>query len=283
MAEAKTGSLSLEKPIYIRRWNDHQRVQHLVLVLSMALLFITGFPIKFSNAPWAPFIMRLFGGFGNMLLAHKVGAVLLMLDGVYHLVYLLAYWRKYGPTWDMIPRVKDFKDAVQHGLYLVGLTEEGPKFDRYSYLEKFEYLAIFWGMPIMVVTGLALWFPGVAGSFLPRWVLDAFRIVHSNEALIALIALVFGHFFVVHFRPDVFPNNPVWLTGKIPLHLMAEEHPLELERMDLKKLGISPEEVHHLPGNKWSYNIPLIITEIMIYTAITAALLSVFVPLLLFK
>ncbi len=263
---------------YVERWNVHQRLQHFLLMLSVCVLVLTGFPIKYADAPWALLVVRLFGGFENLFHTHLAGAVLLFVVAVYHVVYLLFAWRRHGWSWDMVPGLKDIRDALQHGLFLLGLAKERPKFGRYSYLEKFEYLAVFWGLVVMGGSGLVLWFPGVAVNWLPRWVIDALRVVHSNEAFVAILALVFGHFFAVHFNPAVFPQNPVWFTGKIPLRLMAEEHPLELRR--LQEQGVVKAEVQHRES-RWSYSIPLIVVELILYLTIMGALLYVFVPLLL--
>lgn len=57
---------------------------------------------------------------------------------------------------------------------------EGAQFDRYSYKEKFDYWAVFWGMFIMVGSGLIMWFPDIAARVLPGWAIDAGRIAHKG-------------------------------------------------------------------------------------------------------
>ncbi len=268
----------------VQRWNIQHRLQHGTLALSMIGLLGTGLPIKYSYTGWAPTVFKLLGGFHSTLIIHKVSASLLVFVSAWHLFYLLIGWRKWGISLAMVPTLKDVKDAGDHGLFLLGLKDHPPQYDRYSYLEKFEYLAIFWGMVVMGLSGFALWFPVTFASVVPRWGLDLLRIIHSNEAFVALISLAFGHFFFAHFSPQVFPSSPVWYSGELPLSHYYEEHPLEVERMVEKGL-ISKEEVHHA---KHSHSLKLAgwrrivgVVELLIYSAIFYWMLVTFIPLLL--
>ncbi|MCP4800922.1 MAG: hypothetical protein GY893_13340, partial [bacterium] len=33
------------------------------------------------------------------------------------------------------------------------------------------------------------------------------------------------HMYATVFNPDVYPMNPSWITGSMPLHMYKEEHP----------------------------------------------------------
>ncbi|BDG62032.1 formate dehydrogenase subunit gamma [Caldinitratiruptor microaerophilus] len=284
---APAGALARPEEIFVERWNLQHRLQHLALAVSMVGLLTTGLSIKYAYTGWAPRVIALLGGFRSTLVLHKASAVLLILVALYHLGFLLYHWRRGQVTWSMRPTRKDALDAVHHALYLLGLRRDPPRFDRYSYLEKFEYLAIFWGMVVMGLSGLALWFPEVAGRLAGRWVLDALRVVHSNEAFVALLSLAFGHFFMAHFHPAVFPSSPVWYSGRISLAHLAEEHPLELER--LAEAGRLPsgwvealgrpagDPCHRLRG----WRRALGVVELVIYSAIFYYLLLTFIPMLL--
>lgn len=262
----------------VERWNIHQRVQHFLLMGSVATLCLTGFPIKYANAMWSGWVIRAIGGFQNLLLVHKAAAVILGATGVYHLGYLIAAGLRYGFKPTCLFNFRDLKDALQHYGYLLGLAKDPPRYGRYSYIEKFEYFAVLWGMVVMGGSGLVLWFPQVAARWLPRWAIDAIRVVHSNEAFLAILALVFGHFFMVHLKPEVFPTNPSWFTGRIPLHLLAEEHPLELEELGLAEHAEAHGAYH---ASRWSRSRTLIYFELAIYGLIVFVLLAVFFPLLL--
>jgi cytochrome b subunit of formate dehydrogenase len=268
------------KTPYYQRWNLQHRLQHIVLFVSMFGLILSGLAIKYSTMAWAQLMFRMTGGFHHNLILHKVSASLLVLVSLWHLGYLLSAWmreKSHPKTWAMMPTLDDAKHVWQHMLYLLNLRKEPPAYDRYTYLEKFEYLSIFWGMMVMGLTGFSLWFPARAAAFVPRLWLDAFRILHGNEALVATIALVYGHFFTVHFNPGVFPTSKVWINGKIPLEHMLEEHPLEYQRLvekgELPALLAGAQE-HALPvWRRW-----LGVVELVIYSAIFYYMLITFLP-----
>ncbi len=270
------GEQTASVPREIERWNIHHRLQHLGLFISVSILIVTGFSMKFPDAPPAMLTMRLLGGIRNTLYVHLAAAVMMVATGLYHIGYLVWYVRRHGPTWDMLPRFQDFKDAFHHGLYLLGIRDDRPRFGRYSYLEKFEYLAVFWGFIFMGGSGLVLWFPEVAAYALPRWAISALRVVHSNEAFIALLSLAYGHFFFVHFDPEVFPGSKVWLTGKMSVARMWHEHPLEAEALGL--LHVPPE-----PPRRWFGLSPaaFVWVQILLYAAISIIVLLWVLPELL--
>lgn len=263
----------------IERWNVHQRLQHVLLLISVSGLVLTGFPIKYYTQSWAKTATLMVGGFERLFGIHLSMAVLLFLTSGYHLLYLLAYWRKVGPSWAMVPGWRDLRDGWHHALHLIGIRRRPPHFGRYTYLEKFEYLAVVWGMVFMGGSGLILWFPVKAAALLPAWGLETVRVIHSNEAFIAMLALAFGHFFSVHFHPAVFPNNEVWLTGRISLARLAEEHPAELEHLVAAgKISAAEAEAatsHHEPHRPF-----LLWLELAAYAGVFVWLLITFVPML---
>jgi len=273
--------VSSTKPAFYQRWNLQHRLQHFFLFVSMFGLIITGMAIKYHYVAWAQFTFRVFGGFHMNLIIHKASATLLVIVSVWHLVYLLVTWAKeksHPKTWAMMPSLNDARDLWHHALHLLQLRKEPPQFGRYTYLEKFEYLSIFWGMIVMGLTGFSLWFPAAAAGFVPRWILDMFRIVHANEALVAVIALVYGHFFTVHFNPAVFPTSPVWFSGKISLEHMMEEHPLEYQKL-VEKGELPPMDPKAAHGHKlplWRKGLAAV--ELVIYSAIFYYMLIAFIP-----
>ena len=277
-AQHKPAHAADHQPKTYQRWNRQHRLQHMVLFISMFGLMLSGLAIKFHKLAWAQLMFRLTGGFQNNLLLHKASATLLIGVSVYHVGYLLIQWTRLrtGPKdWAMMPGPNDLRDAWHHVLYLMQIRKEPPQYDRYTYLEKFEYLSIIWGMVIMGGTGLALWFPTVAASYVPRVFLDAFRIFHANEAVVATIALVYGHFFTVHLNPGVFPSSSVWYSGKISLEHMLEEHPVEYQRLVAK--GELPEMTYH-EHKITGWRRGLAAFEMLIYSAIFYYMLITFLP-----
>jgi len=81
-----------------------------------------------------------------------------------------------------------------------------------------------------VGTGLVLWFETGFMQFFPKEWVDIAKEMHSDEAMLATLAIVVWHFFNAHFTPDKFPMNPVFWHGMTTLGDMLDEHPAELAR-----------------------------------------------------
>ena len=143
---------------------------------------------------------------------------------VWHLVYLFS---KRGKSFlrDIFPSVGDFRQFFQTMAYDLGLRREPPRFGRFSYIEKAEYWALVWGTVVMTVTGLSLWFGTVTENVLEVGALGVMLVIHFYEAILACLAILIWHFYSTIFNPPVYPNNPSWYTGKMPLEMYCEEHP----------------------------------------------------------
>jgi len=263
-------------PDTLERFNKSQRIQHLILLVSILMLTLTGFPIKYSQSEGARFVVSLFGNFDNMFRVHLTAAVMMIFSAILHVIWLVKMFKNSGPKWSMVPTFKDVRDGYQHGLYLLGIRKERPQYGRYTYLEKFEYLAVIYGILLMGFSGFILWFPTISAIFMPRWVIEMFRIAHSNEAVVCFLAVVLGHFFWVHFNPDVFPSSLVWINGKIPKHHLREEHPLEYEQ--LTEIYEDVEHRHEEAPSPFANSLTLMLIELCIYISLFVFLLSVFVP-----
>jgi cytochrome b subunit of formate dehydrogenase len=157
------------------------------------------------------------------------------------LVSLLVLKRPF-PT-HMLPGFQDLKDFIQDMKYYVGLTDEKPQFGRFSYREKFDYWAVFWGITIMVGGGLVLMFPVEAAKILPGWAIPFALVAHSDEAVLAVGWILIVHMYFAHLHPLVFPMNKSIFTGKVPVHQYREEHALEYAQiMTAANLPLVPAE-----------------------------------------
>lgn len=221
---------------YIQRFNVLERTTHALVVTSFLGLVLTGVPLRFAYAPWAAPLMSLLGGPLAAGIIHRIcGAVTFGYFGM-HLIMVLNRWRKaehklaflWGPR-SMVPQPKDLFDVVAQFKWFLGMGPR-PKFDRYSYMEKFDYMGVFWGVAIIGSSGLLLWFPTFFAKFLPGWIFNIATIVHGDEALLAFGFIFTIHFFNVHFRPEKFPIDLVIFTGRAREEYYKEEHPLEYER-----------------------------------------------------
>jgi cytochrome b subunit of formate dehydrogenase len=221
---------------YVRRFKTSQMWLHVSIILSFLLLAVTGLPLKFATAPWAPGLMRYLGGPEVASWLHRFAAIVTFGYFAVHLSMLfrdivLNKQRGYFWGWrSMTPQLKDVQDLWANLKYFLYLGPR-PELDRWAYWEKFDYLAVFWGVGMIGVSGLMLWFPDFFTRFLPGWALNAAYIIHSDEALLATGFIFLFHFFHTHLRPESFPMDPVIFTGSMPLHRFKEERPLEYERM----------------------------------------------------
>jgi len=220
---------------------------HVTVIISFLGLSLTGLPLKFSDQAWAKTLMSFYGGVHYAGLIHRGCAILTF----YY--FLGALWmsidflfirkdvkgnvlqRMFGPE-SLMPNLRDAKD-------LFGMIKwfffRGPKpsFDRWTYWEKFDFIAVFWGMFAIGGSGLMLWFPEFFGQFLPGWLLNVATIVHSDEALLATGFIFTVHFFNTHGRPEKFPMDFVIFNGEISKEELMEERGDQWKRYE--ELGIT--------------------------------------------
>jgi cytochrome b subunit of formate dehydrogenase len=206
------------------------RLQHFGLLASTLILIVTGLPLRYAETAWAHTFFGWIGGVRVTAPIHHFAAALLILVGTFHMGYITLTREGRRELLALLPRPKDFGDLFRNLAYFVGLRRRGPQFDRFSYVEKFDYWAVYWGIVIMISSGLLLWFPEVVMRHLPKYVMDIAKVVHSDEALLAAISIVIWHFYNAHFNPEWFPMNWTWLTGHISTEHMLKHHPLEYER-----------------------------------------------------
>jgi len=211
------------------RFDGHIRLQHALMIVSFVTLALTGWPLKSAAVGTSSGFVQALGGQAALAVIHRCAGALLIFVTFYHLIYLFVRWRRGEISTDMIPGIKDAKDLGGNVLFYLGLRRERPKFGKYTYYEKFDYWAIFWGVPIMAITGLVLWFPEIAARLLPGDFITLAFIAHSDEALLAILAIFLWHFYNQHLRPAVFPMSWVWITGRITGEALYDEHRLTYE------------------------------------------------------
>jgi len=220
-----------------RRFTKFQRTMHLIMLLSFFVLALTGMSLKFSYMGWARFVTNFLGGFHTMGVLHRIGGIALFV------IFGLHFWdvwrkkRAKKKSWlgmlsgsdTMMFTLTDLKQAGQSIRWFFGLGER-PKYGRYTYWEKFDYFAVFWGVFIIGSTGLVLWFPEFFTYILPGWSVNVATIIHSDEALLAVGFIFTIHFFNTHFRPDKFPMDPVIFTGRVTVDELKYDKPAEYEQ-----------------------------------------------------
>lgn len=209
------------------RMSKLQRRQHFTLLTSFILLVLTGFALKYPES----FLGLVFINETVRSYLHRIAGTVLIAVSVYHVFYMIRYKEGRKLVLDLLPTYEDALDIRDVLLYYLGLSEKKPEFRRFSYAEKMEYWALVWGTIVMAVTGLMAWFKVPVGNLLPRWTIDVGLTVHFYEAILATLAILVWHFYMVMFDPDVYPMNWAWYDGKMTLEQYREEHALDGETL----------------------------------------------------
>jgi len=253
---------------YYFRFSLGQRYLHGLLIAIFLGLAATGMSLRFSDTRWAREFAHAIGGFHALLFLHKFCAVLLTAGFLFHIgeVFYRGLIRGergffWGPT-SLVPQPKDLFDLYRHFKWFFWLGPK-PRFDHYTYWEKFDYWAVFWGMAIIGVSGYMLWFGPFFAQFVPGYMLNVALLVHGEEALLAVWFIFIIHFFNTHLRPEKFPMDPVIFTGRVSGDELRQERPLEYQRLAER------DELKRLEANKpprWLENFAGVIAIVAIGT-----------------
>jgi formate dehydrogenase subunit gamma len=248
------------------RYSVHIVIQHLLVVVTFLVLAATGLPVLFSDQFWAPYVINVFGGGDTARVVHRIAAFTMIFACAYHIVTIIGGTlrkiinREFDYRRTMIPRLKDLQDIYQDIKYFLRLTPCRPKMEKFMYKQKMHYYAIIWGNTVLITAGTALLFPGLmthlfpstlghmishtiqtGGSF-PSLFQDLARLMHADEAVMALIVVALWHWSNVHLVPGRFPLQWAFLTGKITREHQIEEHFLEY----MNNLREIPEEREYM-------------------------------------
>jgi cytochrome b subunit of formate dehydrogenase len=265
---------------YYLRFNLYHRLLHGLLITSFLGLAASGMPLRFNEANWAINLAHASGGFGAILFFHKFFAILLTLCFLLHLAYVfhrIFIRRDTGILWgpnSMIPQPKDLLDLYQHFRWFFGIGPR-PRFGWFTYWEKFDYWAVFWGMAIIGGTGYVMWFSSSFARLFPGWLFNIALLIHADEALLAVWFIFAIHFFNSHLRPEKFPMDLVIFTGRESLEELHESRTVEYTRLE-KNGGL--ENLKSDPPPLWLRNYGRIIG----FTAISIGFLLFALTLLSF-
>jgi len=222
--------------VHISRFDRPTRLLHIAIMTTFLGLAATGLPLLFSDAPWSRVLAALFGGFHGAGLFHRFFGATLLLAVVWHVTNVL--WRAFvrgergllwGPT-SMVPQWRDAVQLVQQIKWFIGAGPR-PRFEHFTYWEKFDYWAVLWGTGLMGAAGLVLWFPMAAARVLPGWMFNVALFVHGAEATLAIGFIFVIHFFNGHLRPGKFPMDLVIFTGSVKEHELRDEREAEYARL----------------------------------------------------
>jgi cytochrome b subunit of formate dehydrogenase len=236
---------------YFQRFTRLNRGLHILMIMSFITLALTGMTLKFSYTGWAAILSHFFGGFESAGYLHRFAASIMVGVFLTHIIDLFRLKKKEFGSWkklligdnSMLFNKKDLKDFIGSLKWFLGKGER-PDYGRWTYWEKFDYFAVFWGMLVIGSTGFTLWFPEFFTHFVPGWFINVATIIHSDEALLATGFIFTVHFFNTHLRPEKFPMDIVIFSGRVPLEEFKLDRPDEYKKLvdngELEKYIVEP-------------------------------------------
>ncbi|OGQ95877.1 MAG: hypothetical protein A2521_01870 [Deltaproteobacteria bacterium RIFOXYD12_FULL_57_12] len=257
---------------YVQRFGIFPRFLHLLVIISFLTLAVTGMALKFASERWAGFIADIFGSFETLGNLHRFMATVTFTYFGLNMILLFQNWRKSGQSIvqfclgpnSLVPMPQDAIELIQTSKWFFGLGPQ-PRYGRWTYWEKFDYMAVFWGVAVIGMSGLCLWFPEQFTMIIPGYWINIATIIHSDEALLASGFIFTIHFFNTHLRPEKFPMDPVIFTGKMPLDELKHERPREYELLVAEgKL----DEIRCPPAPRWF----TVVSHVFGLTALTIGL-----------
>jgi len=227
---------------FVQRFTRAERWTHFFVIISFLSLALTGMMLKFSGLPWANFVANLLGGVKNAGVIHRTAAAITFGYFIFHAIGLIRFKIKRKITWHelvfgknaLMFNKKDVNDFTATIKWFWGRGPH-PNYGRWTYWEKFDYMAVFWGVAVIGISGLMLWFPEFFTKFVPGSLINVATIIHSDEALLAVGFIFTIHFFNTHLRPEAFPMDTVIFTGLAPFKEYKHERPQAI--IDLKESG----------------------------------------------
>lgn len=226
MLRGEGEALAKDEKIYL--WfTPFQRFQHWIFASSFILLALTGLPLRFYDDPRMESFYNSIGGLTVARNLHRIGAIAMIVASLIHFLYLLWSWKKIGFSIrkiSMMPNKQDWHDMVETFRFYFGKRETVPTYGRFSFRAKFGYFAVFWGVPVMMISGLCLWFPVKAAMVLPNEGISMAYLAHADEAILAIGAIFIWHLYTTIFSPLYLPLGRKMFFGTVTHEEAKFEH-----------------------------------------------------------
>ncbi|MGA1863662.1 MAG: formate dehydrogenase subunit gamma [bacterium] len=224
---AKWGRRAEDQEWFIRL-NRAEVWQHNIIWVTFLLLVLTGM-MSLVPTTW---VTAMFGNYAAPVyrwrrILHFFFAFWLFVGCVWHICYLAFSKEGRQVFLDILLKPIDFIQMKDNFLYMLGMRPHPPKFERYDYKEKLEYLFGAIGTTVIFITGTIM----TLAPLFPKFVVEVAATFHLMEATLASFAISIWHFYAVHLKPGKFPQDTSWLDGKMTMHHLKEEHPAYYERV----------------------------------------------------
>lgn len=272
--------------VRLKRFTPLQRLWHLGLVLTFMLLSVTGIAWMYYETAWGKGLASLFGDYRDVIEVHRITGLILLGGLALHIIYMLSLvdWKRFsrslrGPD-SLVVQWLDVKMFFRQLGWIFGLNEI-PRYERWSWWEKFDYWAVWWGLVIVGITGLMLYDTVLTSEYMPGWMLNMALWVHRVEAVLAMAHIFTIHFTVEHWRPSAFPFNAAMFDGSMDLAEARHEHPEWVARLErtgqLDSALVAPPPVPlRILYFLFGYSIIMLGLFLLVFAIANAALLTLF-------
>lgn len=228
---------------YFQKFTISQRIQSVIQLFAVIVLAVTGLPLRYSENTVAQSLYQFLGGPDVVPNIHRTAGVVLISVAVFHTLYWMRLFYKHHIrqlilegrldqrnlahaflSQVMVINKKDLKDIYDHLKYITYMSNRPALYDRIMWKEKFEYYAQYWGITVISLAGLALWWRDEVSLVFPGIVLNAAYLMHSYEALLAVLFLFFVHWYHEFYVPEKLPIPTGFFSGYVSEKQMIHEH-----------------------------------------------------------
>lgn len=192
-------------PADVARYNLAERVVHWVVGVTFVALMLSGLALAYPRLAW---LSVLFGGGQGMRVLHPWIGVAFTVGTV----VMLAMWAQ-GMLFDAtdrawLGRLREYARTGHTGLD-IGRWNSGQK--------GYFWFALLFGV-VLLVSGLPLWFPSIAGTGIRQWS----RLIHHA----AFLLMVGGFIIHVLLSAFLFPGTMAgMISGRVTRAWAAWHHP----------------------------------------------------------
>ena len=199
--------------VEIVRYNVAERLMHTGVALVFVYVLLTGLALWTPALYWIALVLG--GGFVSRLLHPWAGLMLFAI-----VMWMLALWHR-----DMRTSPEDRAWRKQMLSYVRNDDAALPAAGRFNYGQKVFFWVMIWGIAVLAVSGLVLWFPDAV----PRDALVVRQIAALTHAAGALVTI--GAFIVhVYMGVAVVPGSvKAILHGTVPRAWATHHHRLWAE------------------------------------------------------
>lgn len=236
--------------VWVQRLGLWQRVQHVWMIVTFVICAFTGFVMHLANNPYWRMLYTSREAFVTIhVLSGVAMGVLIILHFTQYLVEaLLAKARGEGLR-KKYPMLEIYSLRFLRMLWRALLNALTPRvrrepYGKYDPEQLFEYWGVYWGIAVLGIPGIIMAIYG------PSALNGALWVMHFKEAVLAVTFLLMVHIAYTHFRPSVFPLDPTFIHGKMPLRRVREEHELWAREVEpaLRATGGEPPGVEAPQG-----------------------------------